>query len=160
MVRRPPRSTRTDTLFPYTTLFRSYRGTFPLDEGTAAITGVVGTIRDGSGGQAQRNATRSPVAVSGELQVTTDAPPGSLVDSFLQVSSNKAAVGFAEDVTGGEVTTVAPIRAADDFRVAIFDAVAREAAVADGIVVRAGLSTHVTLTPALPATVAIGRAHV
>src|SRR3546814_15794005 len=26
MRRRPPRSTRTDTLFPYTTLFRSYRG--------------------------------------------------------------------------------------------------------------------------------------
>src|SRR3546814_1143172 len=25
MIRRPPRSTRTDTLFPYTTLFRSYR---------------------------------------------------------------------------------------------------------------------------------------
>src|SRR3546814_13376047 len=26
MIRRPPRSTRTDTLFPYTTLFRSYTG--------------------------------------------------------------------------------------------------------------------------------------
>src|SRR3546814_1480262 len=26
MIRRPPRSTRTDTLFPYTTLFRSGRG--------------------------------------------------------------------------------------------------------------------------------------
>src|SRR3546814_12688952 len=26
MIRRPPRSTRTDTLFPYTTLFRSYEG--------------------------------------------------------------------------------------------------------------------------------------
>src|SRR3546814_3428324 len=26
MLRRPPRSTRTDTLFPYTTLFRSARG--------------------------------------------------------------------------------------------------------------------------------------
>src|SRR3546814_18757476 len=26
MIRRPPRSTRTDTLFPYTTLFRSNRG--------------------------------------------------------------------------------------------------------------------------------------
>src|SRR3546814_15638676 len=25
MIRRPPRSTRTDTRFPYTTLFRSYR---------------------------------------------------------------------------------------------------------------------------------------
>src|SRR3546814_17422535 len=28
MIRRPPRSTRTDTLFPYTTLFRSLR---PID---------------------------------------------------------------------------------------------------------------------------------
>src|SRR3546814_20648930 len=28
MIRRPPRSTRTDTLFPYTTLFRSRDGTF------------------------------------------------------------------------------------------------------------------------------------
>src|SRR3546814_19486595 len=27
MIRRPPRSTRTDTLFPYTTLFRSYVST-------------------------------------------------------------------------------------------------------------------------------------
>src|SRR3546814_7421385 len=32
MIRRPPRSTRTDTLFPYTTLFRSV-----LDEGRALI---------------------------------------------------------------------------------------------------------------------------
>src|SRR3546814_3815542 len=35
MIRRPPRSTRTDTLFPYTTLFRSrckrgYKGASPL----------------------------------------------------------------------------------------------------------------------------------
>src|SRR3546814_5078228 len=28
MIRRPPRSTRTDTLFPYTTLFRSQRPLF------------------------------------------------------------------------------------------------------------------------------------
>src|SRR3546814_16585578 len=28
MIRRPPRSTRTDTLFPYTTLFRSVRTAF------------------------------------------------------------------------------------------------------------------------------------
>src|SRR3546814_7066284 len=34
MIRRPPRSTRTDTLFPYTTLFRSdqaYRGFLALE---------------------------------------------------------------------------------------------------------------------------------
>src|SRR3546814_15322197 len=30
MIRRPPRSTRTDTLFPYTTLFRSPSGTPPV----------------------------------------------------------------------------------------------------------------------------------
>src|SRR3546814_3314659 len=29
MIRRPPRSTRTDTLFPYTTLFRSYERPAP-----------------------------------------------------------------------------------------------------------------------------------
>src|SRR3546814_10431985 len=28
MIRRPPRSTRTDTLFPYTTLFRSVKNTY------------------------------------------------------------------------------------------------------------------------------------
>src|SRR3546814_19882910 len=41
MIRRPPRSTRTDTLFPYTTLFRSRTGpfkrrVFPV----ACITGI------------------------------------------------------------------------------------------------------------------------
>src|SRR3546814_7285266 len=30
MIRRPPRSTLTDTLFPYTTLFRSGTGALPL----------------------------------------------------------------------------------------------------------------------------------
>src|SRR3546814_7604184 len=33
MVRRPPRSTRTDTLFPYTTLFRSFRPAPATDRG-------------------------------------------------------------------------------------------------------------------------------
>src|SRR3546814_10079947 len=32
MIRRPPRSTRTDTLFPYTTLFRSARRCEVVDE--------------------------------------------------------------------------------------------------------------------------------
>src|SRR3546814_3611414 len=37
MIRRPPRSTRTDTLFPYTTLFRSYEriGLLPKPRRTA-----------------------------------------------------------------------------------------------------------------------------
>src|SRR3546814_2390642 len=34
MIRRPPRSTRTDTLFPYTTLFRSSAFPAPLEHGS------------------------------------------------------------------------------------------------------------------------------
>src|SRR3546814_16685051 len=36
MIRRPPRSTRTDTLFPYTTLFRSIWG--PTNRGSRTFT--------------------------------------------------------------------------------------------------------------------------
>src|SRR3546814_17428914 len=32
MIRRPPRSTRTDTLFPYTTLFRSLDDAIPFQQ--------------------------------------------------------------------------------------------------------------------------------
>src|SRR3546814_1294914 len=39
MIRRPPRSTHTDTLFPYTTLFRSL---FALAFGSGFETGVLG----------------------------------------------------------------------------------------------------------------------
>src|SRR3546814_2652781 len=43
MIRRPPRSTRTDTLFPYTTLFRSVDGAFkaklPLNKPEAGKNG-------------------------------------------------------------------------------------------------------------------------
>src|SRR3546814_10415314 len=48
MLRRPPRSTRTDTLFPYTTLFRSSDGCPPqkeessMDMQTITVTGGVG----------------------------------------------------------------------------------------------------------------------
>src|SRR3546814_8454541 len=35
MIRRPPRSTRTDTLFPYTTLFRSWAATIQGETGPA-----------------------------------------------------------------------------------------------------------------------------
>src|SRR3546814_9535800 len=37
MIRRPPRSTRTDTLFPYTTLFRSRRLDRGADEPVRAV---------------------------------------------------------------------------------------------------------------------------
>src|SRR3546814_17522949 len=48
MIRRPPRSTRTDTLCPYTTLFRSlgmggtFRGIYAFEESRAYIVDRVG----------------------------------------------------------------------------------------------------------------------
>src|SRR3546814_20670926 len=42
MIRRPPRSTRTDTLFPYTTLFRSL---FPLVSAAVASVLPLGRLR-------------------------------------------------------------------------------------------------------------------
>src|SRR3546814_19899401 len=48
MIRRPPRSTRTDTLFPYTTLFRSRgegispRGSTMAEPGTPPVIGIIG----------------------------------------------------------------------------------------------------------------------
>src|SRR3546814_15381360 len=50
MIRRPPRSTRTDTLFPYTTLFRSKE-----------------TWASGSGGASSSSKTRLAPSCTGEL---------------------------------------------------------------------------------------------
>src|SRR3546814_4232589 len=45
MILRPPRSTRTDTLFPYTTLFRSVApGAQGMDRATADYMGMMATV--------------------------------------------------------------------------------------------------------------------
>src|SRR3546814_6298747 len=49
MIRRPPRTTRTDTLFPYTTLFRSrvHQGSAQLDQGVGPGVGKVDRLTAG-----------------------------------------------------------------------------------------------------------------
>src|SRR3546814_2197156 len=70
MIRRPPRSTRTDTLFPYTTLFRSFfagdvQPDRPLmhesvDEGRMAAQAVLSSL---SGGPWQGVSRRVPISI-------------------------------------------------------------------------------------------------
>src|SRR3546814_4793045 len=48
MIRRPPRSTRTDTLFPYTTLFRSPSTIVTSPSGDASATISAITFDDGA----------------------------------------------------------------------------------------------------------------
>src|SRR3546814_11487136 len=62
MIRRPPRSTRTDTLFPYTTLFRS-RPAVGIDEVVAGMYGNADRIGLGPGGDAKRDRQHDGVAV-------------------------------------------------------------------------------------------------
>src|SRR3546814_13932558 len=54
MTRRPPRSTRTDTLFPYTTLFRSVGDRVQVDLGLAAAGDAVEQQRGEAVDVAQR----------------------------------------------------------------------------------------------------------
>src|SRR3546814_5021927 len=56
MIRRPPRSTRTDTLFPYTTLFRSHRPRGPHDELDLCRRAWRGADRDEAGADERRGA--------------------------------------------------------------------------------------------------------
>src|SRR3546814_16271234 len=66
MIRLPPRSTRTDTLFPYTTLFRSARASI----GTARPAAAYGTLFN-TGSEAMRLvAVETPVAGRAETHRT------------------------------------------------------------------------------------------
>src|SRR3546814_13079040 len=63
MIRRPPRSTRTDTLFPYTTLFRS------------VCSGAIGAVHGLHRNRSARSATRSPAGARPEVGAARGAAP-------------------------------------------------------------------------------------
>src|SRR3546814_1174120 len=85
MIRRPPRSTRTDTLFPYTTLFRSLRrrlllvgdvrdvgggchGLYPKVEGPALRSGAARLANSQSSGRVSRGSMIRSEEHTSELQ--------------------------------------------------------------------------------------------
>src|SRR3546814_2346496 len=71
MTRRPPRSTRTDTLFPYTTLFRSAQELLG-DAHHAAVAGARragGSGRAGSPGGAGRSGSPGRTAAARQVQL-------------------------------------------------------------------------------------------
>src|SRR3546814_15855735 len=69
MIRRPPRSTRTDTLFPYTTLFRSFR--YGCEAGLLPIDVAVDRL-----GLISRELPHVPTIAMRASDRLRDAPPG------------------------------------------------------------------------------------
>src|SRR3546814_13812885 len=84
MIRRPPRSTRTDTLFPYTTLFRSkhfsFRLAFQIELENAKVQGeahfVSGLADAGENDLARRDACRhGPAKFARRYDIRTQTKP-------------------------------------------------------------------------------------
>src|SRR3546814_5345143 len=98
MIRRPPRSTRTDTLFPYTTLFRSCRSTeFPRRPGLGSPPGrprVPRSTRVGAPGATPDRGT----------QVSTPTPyPGGIMSTLTTAPADTDIVTTARRVLPGDI---------------------------------------------------------
>src|SRR3546814_5634997 len=76
MIRRPPRSTRTDTLFPYTTLFRSKSGIPFAHMSRASLHGVAMQFLNARTSVLQRT-NSLPFNVSGSINAGTGMDVGS-----------------------------------------------------------------------------------
>src|SRR3546814_4311464 len=103
MIRRPPRSTRTDTLFPYTTLFRSVMR-------SGKVTGVCKP-----GEQTEADLSRLMIGAEPPAVTHKPTPPGEKILSVRQLSLDKAHPFATElshidfDVHAGEILGVAGI---------------------------------------------------
>src|SRR3546814_18984108 len=70
-IRRPPRSTRTDTLFPYTTLFRSYCAIVEAIDGARNRVGALLRPHDPLVDNALARAVKSPAEARTQLAVAS-----------------------------------------------------------------------------------------
>src|SRR3546814_788706 len=122
MIRRPPRSTRTDTLFPYTTLFRSptiahggitaqeYAADGRIDRGGIAVAAkpapashslnpqrVSGRTRHGCAGQRSRGLRYGLARQHARIQVAAQATENGMLDQTAgcQQDRLRAGVRFA-----------------------------------------------------------------
>src|SRR3546814_17323657 len=94
MIRRPPRSTRTDTLFPYTTLFRSWRLRQRAGEvrGKWRRKGVGGRREPGFGSAFLRSARVCGDSAHGGLQIAAFSASGAHVLKYAARRFSKSTI--------------------------------------------------------------------
>src|SRR3546814_639788 len=93
MIRRPPRSTRTDTLFPYTTLFRS-------EAHGALKTVAVSLMKIGND---IRVLSSGPRAGIGEIQIPDNEPGSSIMPGKVNPTQCEALTMVSAQVMGNDV---------------------------------------------------------
>src|SRR3546814_9348784 len=114
MIRRPPRSTRTDTLFPYTTLFRSTLEelTIVVDGDTSGATSSLSNLES----TASRSASSTESSLSRVYDGfdTTDTRAqgfadtvGGVTDTFTALSDSSLSTGERLALLGGGVAGLA-----------------------------------------------------
>src|SRR3546814_15138941 len=87
MIRRPPRSTRTDTLFPYTTLFRSLLGAeVTLVDTPAEAEAAMAEIVDRIGAFSVPLGGSDPVGVLGYVDAGRSEEHTSELQSLMRIS--------------------------------------------------------------------------
>src|SRR3546814_3836093 len=89
MIRRPPRSTRTDTLFPYTTLFRSKGAAElrPFRPGDARMEGFQPRqLEPDVGARLQEKVRANPEAMRGEVEHFRSEEHTSELQSLMRIS--------------------------------------------------------------------------
>src|SRR3546814_5626845 len=99
MIRRPPRSTRTGTLFPYTTLFRSY-GVASEPYGVVELTDTYLRMD----GETPAN-LENPNASRGQIVVLDAAKAGSIDGIHRQSYDGSELPVTADDLSHAQVTT-------------------------------------------------------
>src|SRR3546814_9115375 len=99
MIRRPPRSTRTDTLFPYTTLFRSIQSVSKVFTLALALRRVGSSLWDGVGREPSGSAFNSIVQLESEQGI----PRNPLINAGALATTDRLIDGRSGDAVMDEI---------------------------------------------------------